>query len=153
MLTAEKNRLFAATAKPVKKRIEAHVRWLEKELARTDGDLERAIEQSPAWRENEQLLRSVPGVGPALGRCWPEHTLLAELCPSSLGTLAPKELWPRSWASLPLSATPASCGASAPCGAVEIRGAGGVIHGCPSGHALQPCRKEVLRTAVSRRQA
>jgi transposase len=74
MLTAAKNRLFAATAKLVKKRIEAHVRWLEKELARTDRDLDRAIEESPAWRENEQLLRSVPGVGPVLAR-----TLLAEL--------------------------------------------------------------------------
>ena len=85
MLTAEKNRLFAATAKPVKKRIEAHVRWLEKELAHTDRDLDRAIEESPAWRENEELLRSVPGVGPVLAR-----TLLAEL--PELGTLAPKQL-------------------------------------------------------------
>jgi transposase len=85
MLTAENNRLFAATAKPVKKRIEAHVRWLEKELARTDRDLDRAIEESPAWRKNEELLRSVPGVGPVLAR-----TLLAEL--PELGTLAPKQL-------------------------------------------------------------
>ena len=85
MLTAERNRLLTATAKAVKKRIEAHVRWLEKELARTDGDLDGTIEESPAWRENEELLRSVPGVGPVLAR-----TLLAEL--PELGTLAPKQL-------------------------------------------------------------
>jgi transposase len=42
MLTAEKNRLPLAT-KPVAKRIAAHVRWLEKELERTEHDLDAAI--------------------------------------------------------------------------------------------------------------
>ena len=73
MLTAEKNRLPLAT-KLVAKRIAAHVRWLEKELERTDHDLDGAIKSSPALRENEALLRSVPGVGPVLAR-----TLLAEV--------------------------------------------------------------------------
>jgi transposase len=85
MLTAEKNRLGRATLKPVRKRIEAHVRWLEKELSRTDRDLDEAIKGSPTWRENEALLRSVPGVGPVLAR-----TLLAEL--PELGTLDRKQL-------------------------------------------------------------
>src|SRR5215207_3417581 len=85
MLTAERNRLLTATAKAVKKRIEAHVRWPEKELERTDRDLDGTIEESPAWRENEELLRSVPGVGPVLAR-----TLLAEL--PELGSLQPKQL-------------------------------------------------------------
>lgn len=85
MLTAEKNRLGSAAAKPVRKRIEAHVRWLEKELIRTDRDLDRTIEGSPTLRENEALLRSVPGVGPVLAR-----TLLAEL--PELGTLERKRL-------------------------------------------------------------
>ena len=74
MLTAEKNRLVTATTRQVKKRIEAHLLWLEKELARTECDLEEAIEESPVWRENEELLRGVPGVGPVLAK-----TLLAEL--------------------------------------------------------------------------
>lgn len=85
MLVAEKNRLGAATTKPVKGRIEAHVRWLQKELARTDRDLDEAIRESPTWRENDALLRSVPGVGPVLAR-----TLLAEL--PELGTLPHKRL-------------------------------------------------------------
>ena len=85
MLTAENNRLVTATARRVKKRIEAHLRWLEKELARTDRDLKEAIEESPAWRENEALLRGVPGVGPVLAR-----TLLAEL--PELGELKNKQL-------------------------------------------------------------
>lgn len=85
MLTAEKNRLGSATAKPLKKRIEAHVRWLQKELARTDRDLDGAIGASPTMRENEALLRSVPGVGPVLAR-----TLLAEM--PELGTLDRRRL-------------------------------------------------------------
>jgi transposase len=84
MLTAEKNRLGTAT-KHVRKRIEAHVRWLEKELARTDDDLDEAVKESPTWRENEALLRSVPGVGPVLAR-----TLMAEL--PELGVLAHRRL-------------------------------------------------------------
>lgn len=85
MLTAEKNRLGVTTVKPVRKRLEAHVRWLEKELDRTDRDLDEAIKESPALRENDALLRSVPGVGPVLSR-----TLLAEL--PELGTLSRKQL-------------------------------------------------------------
>jgi transposase len=68
MLTAEKNRLGAATTRPVRRRIEAHVQWLEKVLSRTDRDLGEVIEESPTWRENEELLRGVPGVGPVLAR-------------------------------------------------------------------------------------
>ena len=78
MLTAEKNRLgCAATTKPVRRRIEAHVRWLEKELSRTERDLDETIEGSPTWCENEALLKkSVPGgVGPVLAR----RTLLAQM--------------------------------------------------------------------------
>jgi transposase len=84
MISAEKNRLGAATSKAVARRIEAHLRWLEKELSRTERDLDRAIEASPTFRVNEALLRSVPGAGPVLCR-----TLLAEL--PELGSLAPRE--------------------------------------------------------------
>ena len=85
MLVAENNRLSATVSAPVTKRIRAHVGWLEKELSRTDRELEEVIETSPAWRESETLLRSVPGVGPALAR-----TLVAEL--PGLGTLTHKRL-------------------------------------------------------------
>jgi transposase len=61
------------------------VRWLEKELERTDRELDEAVQQSEVWRRNEELLRSVPGVGPVLAR-----TLLAEL--PELGTIAHKRL-------------------------------------------------------------
>ncbi len=86
MMSAEKNRLGAATSVAVARRIGAHVRWLEKELGRTDRDLDEAIEGSPAFKENEALLRSVPGVGPVF-LC---RTLMAEL--PELGSLPPREL-------------------------------------------------------------
>ena len=85
MLVAENNRLSTIASEPVRRRVVAHIRWLEKELARTDGDLQQTIEASETWRENEALLKSVPGVGPVLAR-----TLLAEL--PELGTLTHRRL-------------------------------------------------------------
>jgi transposase len=85
MMSAEKNRLSITDSKAVAKRIRAHIGWLEKELRRIDGDLEETIEESPTFKENEALLKSVPGVGDVLCR-----TLLAEL--PELGSLSPKKL-------------------------------------------------------------
>jgi transposase len=73
MTTAEANRARTAP-KAVRKRIEAHLRWLRKELARVDGELERVVKESLVWKERVALLMSVPGVGPTLSA-----TLLAEL--------------------------------------------------------------------------
>jgi transposase len=81
MLTAENNRLGMASnsSSDVAKRIRAHIKWLQKELSRTDAELDEAVEASTVFKENEALLRSGPGVGPVLAR-----TLLAEL--PELGT-------------------------------------------------------------------
>jgi len=84
MLTAENNRLQMAP-EALKGRIRAHMKWLRKEIKRTDGDLEEAIEKSATFKENEALLRSVPGVGPVLAR-----TLMAEL--PELGAITHKRL-------------------------------------------------------------
>ena len=84
MLVCEKNRL-PMSPQAVARRIAAHIRWLEKELERTDRELDEAVHKSEVWRRNEQLLRSVPGVGPVLAR-----TLLAEL--PELGTITHKRL-------------------------------------------------------------
>jgi transposase len=84
MIVAETNRLSGAS-KGVRKRINAHLRWLEAELKRADKDLDQSIRQSPIWRENEDLLRSVPGMGPVISR-----TLLAEL--PELGRLNRKQI-------------------------------------------------------------
>lgn len=84
MLTAEKNRLRLATKK-VRRNIEAHIRWLEGELLDLDDGLGDVIRSSPVWRERDDLLRSVPGVGPVLS-----SVLLAHL--PELGRLNRKEI-------------------------------------------------------------
>jgi transposase len=83
-LTAEKNRLLSASS-PIRKRVRTHIAWLDRELARTNSDLTQAIQQSPVWREKDQLLQRVPGVGPVL-----TSTLLASL--PELGTLTHKQI-------------------------------------------------------------
>jgi len=83
MRRAEQNRLDRASAR-VQKRIEAHLRWLNAELARLDEELDGMIAQRPVWREREDLLQSVPGIGPVMSR-----TVLAEL--PELGLLNRKQ--------------------------------------------------------------
>lgn len=83
-LTAEKNRLRLA-ARPIQTRLRAHVARLEQELATTNTDLTATMCESPIWREQEEFLRSVPGVGPML-----TTTLFANL--RELGTLTRKEV-------------------------------------------------------------
>ena len=62
MIVSENNRLgTAATA--VCPRIEAHIEWLQRELDDLDRDLRQTLRQSPVWREKDDLLRTVPGVG------------------------------------------------------------------------------------------
>lgn len=66
MLQAEKNRagqVFARETKLVRRSLKLHIAYLERELGETDAALAQAIQASPIWREREQLLRSVPGVG------------------------------------------------------------------------------------------
>jgi transposase len=84
MITAENNRL-EMTSKAVRKSIKAHIDYLEQALERANQELDRAIEQSPIWKENEDLLRSAKGIGPVTSR-----TLLAEL--PELGTLDRKQI-------------------------------------------------------------
>jgi transposase len=63
MLTAERNRISTARNHAVKEDIEAHIEWLQKKLNSTDTGLRHQIETSPIWREKDNLLQSVPGVG------------------------------------------------------------------------------------------
>jgi len=88
MLTAERNRLGQVAGRgrrPVKKSLKAHIAFLERELRVADTDLGAMVRASPAWREKDDLLRSVPGVGPVLSL-----TLLADL--PELGRLSRREV-------------------------------------------------------------
>ncbi len=84
MLVAERNRLEHAVP-AVRHGILQHIRWLERQLRDVDQDLDRNIHASPVWREKENLLRSVPGVGPVVSR-----TLIGDL--PELGTLPRKQI-------------------------------------------------------------
>ena len=79
MLTAEKNRWTSALP-PVRPSLQAHIRWLEQELADLDRGLRDTIKNSPLWRDKDNLMQSVPGIGPVVSL-----TLLADL--PQLGTL------------------------------------------------------------------
>lgn len=84
MLHAERNRrgqVFGKRNRRVKESLKSHIAFLERELRIADTELGTMIKASPAWRERDELLQSVPGVGPVLSR-----TLVAEL--PELGALS-----------------------------------------------------------------
>jgi len=72
MLTAEKNR-FQQALPAVRAKVAAHIAWLEQALAELDAELDQLLRASPLWRERDQLLRSVPGVGPTVALTWLAH--------------------------------------------------------------------------------
>ncbi|MFZ1061514.1 MAG: IS110 family transposase [Candidatus Rokuibacteriota bacterium] len=74
MLGAERNRHQQARDPQLQRRIATHVRWLTKALAVLDTDLDDTIRSSPIWRERDNLLQSVPGIGDVTA-----YTLLADL--------------------------------------------------------------------------
>lgn len=84
MLTMEQNRLPLVRSR-VRRDLQAHITWLERRLDDTDEARRLAIEASPVWRVQEELLRSVPGMGPIVSR-----TLLALL--PELGQLNRKQI-------------------------------------------------------------
>ena len=84
MVTMENNRLGKADTR-VLPSIQNHLNWLKQELKDIDQDLNDKIGQSPIWREKDNLLKSVPGVGPVLSM-----TLLGAL--PELGTLNRKQI-------------------------------------------------------------
>lgn len=84
MLVAEKNRL-PMTHKRLKEGVKEHIQYLEHQLKDLDREIQDRLHSSPVWREQEDLLRSVPGVGKVLS-----VTLLAEL--PELGQLNRKKI-------------------------------------------------------------
>lgn len=85
MMGAERQREKRTTMTRLRKSIRRVIGMLEKELAGLDMDIDDAVRGSPAWREKEDLMASVPGVGKTIAR-----TLIAEL--PELGTLNRKQV-------------------------------------------------------------
>lgn len=84
MRVAELNRVAHATT-VVRREIRDHLRWLTQRLAKVDGLLHQAVQADQACRDKEQLLRTVPGIGPVVA-----YTLLADL--PELGTLGRRQV-------------------------------------------------------------
>lgn len=85
MITAEKNRLKITRNKVLKEDIQTNIEWLQAKLEKIDKELEAGIKASPAWKDKDLLLQSVPGVGKILSTC-----LIAQL--PELGTLNSKRI-------------------------------------------------------------
>lgn len=92
MLVGEKNRRAAmlvqrsvAGGAHLLKSLDTHIEWLEARIAELDDEIDGTIKKSPVWRENDDLLQSVKGVGPATSRM-----LIA--CLPELGTLTRKKI-------------------------------------------------------------
>lgn len=84
MLVMEKNRL-ASAPKRLRASLEGHIRYLNKELKDVDKDLHGTLRESSIWRAKDDLLQSVPGIGPTMS-C----TLLGEL--PELGKLGRRQI-------------------------------------------------------------
>lgn len=84
MLVMEKNRLHSSQGK-VRSDLMEHIAWLEKRIRDHDGELRRFLQTSEVWREKDNLLQGVPGIGPVAA-----VTLLAEL--PELGNLDRKQI-------------------------------------------------------------
>lgn len=73
MIAAERQREKRAAAR-TRRSIARVVKMLTQELSDLDRDIDDAVRSSPVWREQEDLLKSVPGIGDVTAR-----TLIAEL--------------------------------------------------------------------------
>jgi transposase len=74
MIGAEGQRQKRLTGRRQQNSIARLLLALQKELSSLEGDIDEAVRGSPAWREKEDLLASVPGIGPVIAR-----TLIAEM--------------------------------------------------------------------------
>jgi transposase len=84
MIVAEGQRQKRASPR-MRKSIARLLKALQSELSALDADLDQTVRGSPAWREKEDLLASVPGVGPIIAR-----TMLAEV--PELGSLGRRQI-------------------------------------------------------------
>jgi transposase len=78
MLIAEQNRLMTAAVQDashaLREQLGEHIDWLRRQIQDLDNELNQQIRSSPVWREREDLLRSIPGIGPIVSA-----TLLSQL--------------------------------------------------------------------------
>ena len=85
MRVSESNRLARARDRRVRKSIQGVIKLLDRQIASIDDEIDRHIQSSPIWKEKQELLLAVEGIGPITAR-----TLLAEL--PELGTASRQQI-------------------------------------------------------------
>lgn len=85
MCVSERNRLARTREQDLRQMLSSHIGWLREEIARIDKMSGALVRERPAWRAQDELLQSVPGVGPGLSRA-----LIAQL--PELGQLSNKQI-------------------------------------------------------------
>jgi transposase len=93
MRTAESNRLEHARAYRVRQGITRMMNAIQRQIEEIDEDIDKTVRNSPIWKEKDQLLQSVPGIGPNTSRmllsCLPELGKLNRRQIASLVGVAP----------------------------------------------------------------
>lgn len=84
MLGTEKTRI-KQVSEPIRQNIQTHIAWLRDRIREMDQDLSKTLKNSSVWRENDQIIQSVPGAGPVLST-----NLLANV--PELGTLNRRQI-------------------------------------------------------------
>lgn len=101
MRIAETFRLAQASSVRVQRAVREHLDWLEARLRDFDQELRSFLRQTPAWREQDDLLQSVPGVGPhtalTMIACLPELPRLARPQLAALVGVAPFNVDSGTW--------------------------------------------------------
>jgi transposase len=85
METAEQNRLALVGSPKVKRGVERLLKLIRKQLQELENELNETIQRSPLWREKDELLQSVPGIGATTSR-----TLIADM--PELGRLSRRQI-------------------------------------------------------------
>ena len=138
MLGAERNRQRQVRSRTARKRVDEHVAWLERALRNIDREITGLIRRSPAWRETEDLLTSVPGVGPTTAR-----TLIADL--PELGRIDRRRI-----AAL-VGVAPINCDSGTMRGRWAYSRAQRPVHGHPHRSALQPAGRSPIPAPARQR--
>ncbi len=86
MMTAERNRRPRLSRKQLIKALDRHLAMLQRDLSEIEREIDTTIRGTPIWHEREELMTSVPGVGPTLAApCWP-------MSPSSVPSIVRRSL-------------------------------------------------------------
>lgn len=85
MRVQELQRQHTASSRTMRKSLTEHIAWLDKRIAQLDEDMGQRLRACGVWRAKDDLLQSIPGVGPVLSL-----TMLG-LCPE-LGQLNRRQI-------------------------------------------------------------